>query len=112
MSDANAVREATFIVRRGLADPNLISFEHLSQPGVFLRQYSDQVVAAKRENTYQFKNDATWFIRPAIAKVSFLSIDLQTNNVETEQLSDIIVYETKLSNPTNLPMIVNYLKTI
>jgi hypothetical protein len=34
---ANYSRDATFIVRKGLVEPNLFSFELLSQPGYFLR---------------------------------------------------------------------------
>ncbi len=35
--DVNFTRDATFIIRRGLVDPNLYSFELLSQPGYYLR---------------------------------------------------------------------------
>jgi len=75
MSDDAFLTEATFTLRRGLADTNQMSFESLANPGVYLRQYNDQVVAAKLEENYQFKDDATWFIRPANAKVAFLTID-------------------------------------
>jgi hypothetical protein len=41
MSDPVFLREATFIVRKGLADPNQFSLEHFVQHGFFLRQYND-----------------------------------------------------------------------
>ena len=45
-TDPTFTIDATFIVRNGLADPNQVSFELLNQPGYFLRQFQDQVVAA------------------------------------------------------------------
>ena len=75
MSDPSFLKEATFIIRRGLAEPNQFSFEHLPQPGVFLRQLNDQVVAAKRIDNFQFKDDSTWSIRPAFARVLYMQVN-------------------------------------
>lgn len=51
-SDLDFRSDSSFFVKKGLADPNLISFELSSSPDVFLRQYDDQVIAGKNDNTY------------------------------------------------------------
>ena len=75
LKDINFAKEATFIVREGLVDSTLYSFELLSKPEFFLRQKNDQVIAEQRQDCFKFKDDSSWFMRPALAKVDFLSID-------------------------------------
>ena len=106
----NYSRDATFIVRKGLVDTNLYSFELLSQPGYFLRQLNDQVVAAKRLDIYQYKDDATWFLKPALAKVDFMSIDFNQSAVTTETIPDETLFRTTYTNSDNLPLITKYLQ--
>lgn len=103
--------EASFYIRKGLADPNLFSFEFLSMPGYYLRQLDDQVVAYKFTESYHFKDDATWFIRPAHARVSHISINFFENQVESSPSPDIIVYNKTYFNPSENPEVLNYLQT-
>ena len=107
---SNYSRDATFIVRKGLVDTNLYSFELLSQPGYFLRQLNDQVVAAKRLDIYQYKDDATWFLKPALAKVDFMSVDFNQSAVTTETIPDETLFRTTYTNSDNLPLITKYLQ--
>lgn len=51
-SDADFRGDASFNVKKGLADPNLLSFELSNSPDIYLRQFDDQVIAGKRDGSY------------------------------------------------------------
>ena len=71
-----ASKEATFILRKGLVDNSLFSFELLNKPKYYLR-YEDGTLVPKllQDNNFQFKDDASWYFKPALAKVDFINID-------------------------------------
>lgn len=68
------------------------------------------MIAGKREETYQFKDDATWFIKPAIAKVEFMTVDFDKDKVEISRISDELVFETRYNNSGAIPIIQAYLQ--
>ena len=74
--DLLASKEATFILRKGLIDNSLFSFELLNKPNHYLR-YEDGTLVPKllQEKNFQFKDDASWYVKPALAKVDFINID-------------------------------------
>eukprot|EP00347_Sterkiella_histriomuscorum_P012357 403368902 len=100
-SDSSFRADASFNVKKGLADPNLLSFELSSSPDIYLRQYDDQVIAGKRDNTYQFKDDATWFITPALAKVDYIQVSFNKEQPSTEVQPDEIIQTTVFDNSKN-----------
>jgi hypothetical protein len=67
-------------------------------------------VAAKKLDTYQYKDDATWFLKPALAKVDFMSVDFNQSSVVTEAIPDETLFRTTYSNSDNLPLITKYLQ--
>ncbi|WP_328668777.1 alpha-L-arabinofuranosidase B [Streptomyces sp. NBC_00328] len=52
--------DATWIVRRGLADSSCYSFESRNYPGDFLRHYNYQLLRQPMTGTTQFRQDATF----------------------------------------------------
>ena len=34
-----------------------------------------QIIVGNNDDSYSYKSDATWFIRPALAKVDYVTID-------------------------------------
>lgn len=69
------------------------------------------MVLAKKEDNYQFKDDSTWFIRPAIAKVSFMSIDFDRDNVIMKPNPEEVIYQSTFTNTQNLPILTSYLQS-
>jgi hypothetical protein len=67
-------------------------------------------VAAKKLDTYQYKDDATWFLKPALAKVDFMSVDFNQSAVSTQAIPDETLFRTTYTNSDNLPLITKYLK--
>ncbi len=52
--------DATWIVRRGLADASCVSFESRNYPGDFLRHFDYRVYRQPMDGTAQFRADATF----------------------------------------------------
>ncbi|MFD9092009.1 alpha-L-arabinofuranosidase B [Streptomyces collinus] len=52
--------DATWIVRRGLADTSCVSFESRNYPGDFLRHYDYRIQRQPMDGTSQFRADATF----------------------------------------------------
>jgi Alpha-L-arabinofuranosidase B (ABFB) domain len=62
--------DATFIVRRGLADSNAFSFESFNFPSHFIRHSDFHLFIAKNDNSDLFRKDATYRQRPPFAPPS------------------------------------------
>jgi hypothetical protein len=56
--------DATFVVRRGLADPSCFSFESRNIAGSYLRHADFRVRLSANENTDLFRRDATFCAQP------------------------------------------------
>jgi Alpha-L-arabinofuranosidase B (ABFB) domain/Glycosyl hydrolases family 2, sugar binding domain/Glycosyl hydrolases family 2 len=56
--------DATFVVRRGLADPSCYSFEARNFPGSYLRHQAFRVRLSGNENTDLYRRDATFCAQP------------------------------------------------
>ncbi|CDW83161.1 alpha-l-arabinofuranosidase b [Stylonychia lemnae] len=97
-SDPNFRADATFKVKRGLIDPNLISFESINRPDVYIRQDDDQIRAQKRQNNYQFKDDATWVISDSLVEVDYIGISYFKEQANITILPDLIVQDTLIDN--------------
>ncbi|WNV88398.1 AbfB domain-containing protein [Umezawaea sp. Da 62-37] len=79
-SAAVAKSDATFVVRRGLADSTCYSFESRNFPGRFLRHADFRVRLAANDNTDIFRKDATFCAQPGTGGVRFASVnELGTN---------------------------------
>ncbi|MFC5286436.1 AbfB domain-containing protein [Actinokineospora guangxiensis] len=63
-SDALTKADATFVVRRGLADSSCYSLESRNFPGQFLRHAEFRVRMATNDNTELFRRDATFCAQP------------------------------------------------
>ncbi|MFD9698694.1 AbfB domain-containing protein [Lentzea sp. NPDC059081] len=59
-SDATTKSDATFVVRRGLAEPTCYSLESRNFPGQFLRHANYRVQLGTNDNTDLFRRDATF----------------------------------------------------
>ncbi|HWO61163.1 MAG TPA: AbfB domain-containing protein, partial [Umezawaea sp.] len=83
VNDASAAllkSDATFIVRRGLANSTCYSFESRNYPGRYLRHADFRVRLATNENTDLFRLDATFCAQPGTGGVRFASAnELGTN---------------------------------
>ncbi|ATY98909.1 beta-galactosidase [Streptomyces cavourensis] len=77
-SSATLKQDATYTVRRGLADSSCYSFESVNYPGQFLRHAESRVRNSPSENSALFRQDATFCARPGIGGtgVTFESINL------------------------------------
>ncbi len=84
VNDASAAltkSDATFVVRRGLADSSCYSFESRNFPGQFLRHADFRVRLATNENTDLFRKDATFCAQPGTGGVRFASVNELGTNV-------------------------------
>ncbi|MFF3812260.1 AbfB domain-containing protein [Streptomyces bacillaris] len=77
-SSATLKQDATYTVRRGLADSSCYSFESVNYPGQFLRHAESRVRNSPSENSALFRQDATFCARSGIGGtgVTFESINL------------------------------------
>ncbi len=66
-SDALLKSDATFLVRRGLADPTCYSLESRNVPGNFLRHAAFRVRLNPNDNTDLFRRDATFCAQPGLS---------------------------------------------
>ncbi|MER6670597.1 AbfB domain-containing protein [Amycolatopsis japonica] len=72
--------DATFVVRRGLADPSCYSLEARNYPGNFLRHADFRVRLGGNDNTDLFRKDATFCAQPGPGGVRLASVnELGTN---------------------------------
>ncbi|MFC9252926.1 AbfB domain-containing protein [Amycolatopsis thailandensis] len=72
--------DATFVVRRGLADPSCYSLEARNYPGQFLRHADFRVRLGANDNTDLFRRDATFCAQPGAGGVRLASVnELGTN---------------------------------
>lgn len=72
--------DATFVVRRGLADPSCYSLEARNYPGNFLRHADFRVRLGGNDNTDLFRKDATFCAQPGSGGVRLASLnELGTN---------------------------------
>ena len=79
-SDALTKADATFVVRRGLADPTCYSFESRNIPGQFLRHADFRVRLGTNDNTDLFRQDATFCAQQGSGGVRLESVnELGTN---------------------------------
>jgi hypothetical protein len=79
-SDAVTKADATFVVRRGLADPSCYSLESRNFPGSYLRHQAYRVRLSANENTDLFRRDATFCAQPGSGGVRLASLnELGTN---------------------------------
>jgi len=72
------MKDATFKVVKGLADPSAISFESVNYPGYYLRHQNYQVKLHKNDRSRLFLEDATFRKVPGLAddaKISFESFN-------------------------------------
>ncbi|MGW4054219.1 AbfB domain-containing protein [Streptomyces sp. NPDC004779] len=77
-SGALLKQDATYTVRRGLADSSCYSFESVNYPGQFLRHAASRVRNAPSDGSALFREDATWCARPGIGGtgVTFESLNV------------------------------------
>ncbi|GAA2695710.1 MULTISPECIES: AbfB domain-containing protein [Actinosynnema] len=92
-SDATTKGDATFVVRRGLADPSCYSFESRNLPGRFLRHASYRLRLDTNPNTDLFRRDATFCAQPGaggtrLASVNELGANVRHYNAEVWAASD------------------------
>ncbi|MFC9944056.1 AbfB domain-containing protein [Streptomyces pratensis] len=59
--------DATYTVRRGLADSSCYSFESVNFPGQYLRHAAGRVRNSPNDNTALFREDATFCSRPGLS---------------------------------------------
>ncbi|MFB8026696.1 AbfB domain-containing protein [Streptomyces sp. NPDC056465] len=59
--------DATYTIRRGLADSSCYSFESVNFPGQYLRHAASRVRNAPNDNTALFREDATFCARPGLS---------------------------------------------
>ena len=80
-SDALTKADATFVVRRGLADPSCYSLESRNIPGSYLRHQAFRVRLSANENTDLFRRDATFCAQPGSGGVRLASLNELGTNV-------------------------------
>ncbi|MFB7653451.1 AbfB domain-containing protein [Streptomyces sp. NPDC056128] len=77
-SSALLKQDATYTVRRGLADSSCYSFESVNYPGQFLRHADSRVRNSPDDGSALFRQDATFCARPGVGGtgVTFESINV------------------------------------
>ncbi|NGY60143.1 beta-galactosidase [Lentzea sp. NEAU-D13] len=79
-SDGLLKSDATFVIRRGLAEPTCYSFEARNYPGNFLRHADFRVRLNANDNTDLFRRDATFCAQQGTGGVRLESVnELGTN---------------------------------
>ena len=66
-SDNTTKQDATFTIRRGLADGSCYSFESRNFPGDFLRHSNFRIHKDTNDASALFKSDATFCAQPGLA---------------------------------------------
>ncbi|MFD4025532.1 AbfB domain-containing protein [Streptomyces sp. NPDC058576] len=77
-SGSTLKQDATYTVRRGLADSSCYSFESVNFPGQFLRHADSRVRNSPGDNSALFRQDATFCARPGVGGtgVTFESLNI------------------------------------
>jgi hypothetical protein len=79
-TDATTKADATFVIRRGLADPSCYSLESRNFPGNYLRHAAFRVRLSANENTDLYRRDATFCAQPGTGGIRLASVnELGTN---------------------------------
>lgn len=65
-SGALLKNDATWTIRRGLADSSCYAFESVNYPGRFLRHANSRVRMDANDGSALFAQDATWCARPGL----------------------------------------------
>ncbi|TPW76971.1 AbfB domain-containing protein [Schumannella sp. 10F1B-5-1] len=65
-SSATLKADATFTIRRGLADSSCYSFESVNYPGQYLRHADSRLRLASDDGSALMRADATWCSRPGL----------------------------------------------
>ncbi|MBP2335388.1 hypothetical protein JOF41_001566 [Saccharothrix coeruleofusca] len=73
--------DATFVVRRGLADPSCYSFEARNAAGSYLRHSAFRIRLDVNANTDLFRRDATFCAQPGAGGVRLASVNELGGNV-------------------------------
>ncbi len=110
-SDALTKGDATFVVRRGLADPGCYSFESRTLPGNYLRHAAFRVRLAGAENTDGYRRDATFCARPGSTGVRLASLNELGTNVRHYAEEVWVAAEGgahAYDNPTSYPADVSW----
>ncbi|TQM79331.1 glycosyl hydrolase family 2 [Saccharothrix saharensis] len=74
-SSALLKADATFVVRRGLAEPSCYSFESRNHPGQYLRHAAFRVRLGASDGTDLFRRDATFCAQPGVGGVRLASVN-------------------------------------
>ncbi|MEU4066411.1 AbfB domain-containing protein [Streptomyces wedmorensis] len=71
-------QDATYALRRGLADSSCYSFESVDYPGRYLRHADNRVRMAADDGSVLFRQDATFCARPGVGGtgVTFESLNV------------------------------------
>ncbi len=77
-SSAQLKQDATYTIRRGLADSSCYSFESVNYPGQFLRHADSRVRNVPNDGSALFRQDATFCARPGLGGtgVTFESLNI------------------------------------
>lgn len=84
-SDGLLKADATFVIRRGLADPTCYSLESRNYPGQFLRHANFRVRLNVNDNTDLFRRDATFCAQPGNGGVRLESVNELGTNIRHYQ---------------------------
>jgi hypothetical protein len=84
-SDGLLKADATFVIRRGLADPTCYSLESRNFPGNYLRHADFRVRLNAGENTDLFRRDATFCAQPGTGGVRLESVNELGTNIRHYQ---------------------------
>lgn len=84
-SDALLKSDATFVIRRGLADPTCYSLEARNFPGQYLRHADFRVRLGSNDNTDLFRRDATFCAQPGTGGVRLESVNELGTNIRHYQ---------------------------
>ncbi|ALO13570.1 Beta-galactosidase [Streptomyces venezuelae] len=95
-SGALLKQDATYTLRRGLADSSCYSFESVNYPGRYLRHTDSRVRTAADDGSVLFRQDATFRARPGIGGtgVTFESLNIPGSSVRHFESAVYIASDT------------------
>jgi hypothetical protein len=92
-ADVSPLEDSEFVIVRGLADPQAVSFESINSPGYYLRHANFKLWLDSGVGAY-FREDATFLPIPGLAdgaKISFRSYNIPSHYItETDFLLGIV----------------------
>ena len=65
-------------------------------------------MAQKPDKSYQYKDDATWMIKPALAKVEYINIDFKEESAESVKVNDVKIKSASYYNKEDQPKIESF----